>query len=187
MNYQRLIIYDYIDLFNILEELKNEINFEILKKSKNDLSNVLLKHNENNLIVTKTKIAFINDQIIINNLPIKIVKLIEKFNIEFLKKKFNYQSEINIRNYKINLNSRELVFDKKKIKLTEKESGIILYLSKSKKPVSIDELQSKVWSYQSDLETHTVETHIYRLRKKILKMFNDEKFIISKKNGYQIS
>ncbi len=187
MNYQRLIIYDYIDLFNILEELKNEINFEILKISKNDLSNVLLKHNENNLIVTKTKIAFINDQIIINNLPIKIVKLIEKFNTEFLKKKFNYQSEINIRNYKINLNSRELVFDKKKIKLTEKESGIILYLSKSKKPVSIDELQSKVWSYQSDLETHTVETHIYRLRKKILKMFNDEKFIISKKNGYQIS
>ena len=187
MNYQRLIIYDYIDLFNILEELKNEINFEILKISKNDLSNVLLKHNENNLIVTKTKIAFINDQIIINNLPIKIVKLIEKFNTEFLKKKFNYQSEINIRNYKINLNSRELVFDKKKIKLTEKESGIILYLSKSKKPVSIDELQSKVWSYQSDLETHTVETHIYRLRKKILKMFNDENFIISKKNGYQIS
>ncbi len=56
------------------------------------------------------------------------------------------------------------MFDKKKIKLTEKESGIILYLSKSKKPVSIDELQSKVWSYQSDLETHTVEHIIYRLK-----------------------
>ena len=56
-----------------------------------------------------------------------------------------------------------------------------------KKPVSIDELQENVWSYQSDIETHTVETHIYRLRKKILNTFNDNEFIISKKNGYQIN
>ena len=61
-----------------------------------------------------------------------------------------------------------------------------MYLSKSSQPVSIDELQEKVWSYQSDIETHTVETHIYRLRKKILNSFNDNEFIISKKNGYQI-
>jgi len=73
-----------------------------------------------------------------------------------------------------------------KLKLTEKEINIINYLSKSNKPVSIDELQKKVWSYQSDIETHTVETHIYRLRKKILNSFNDNEFIISKKNGYQI-
>ena len=96
------------------------------------------------------------------------------------------ESEINIGDYKINLNSRELLSIKDKIKLTEKESTIILYLSKSNKPISIEELQSKVWGYQSELETHTVETHIYRLRKKIFKVFNDESFIISKKNGYQI-
>ena len=72
------------------------------------------------------------------------------------------------------------------LKLTEKEINTITYLSKSEKPVSIDELQEKVWSYQSDIETHTVETHIYRLRKKILNTFNDKDFIISKKNGYQI-
>ena len=73
-----------------------------------------------------------------------------------------------------------------KLKLTEKEINTIIYLSKSNKPVSIDELQEKVWSYQSDIETHTVETHIYRLRKKILNTFHDNEFIISKKNGYQI-
>ena len=73
-----------------------------------------------------------------------------------------------------------------KIKLTEKEINTITYLSKSKQPVSIHELQEKVWSYQSDIETHTVETHIYRLRKKILNTFNDNEFIISKKNGYKI-
>ena len=74
-----------------------------------------------------------------------------------------------------------------KLKLTEKEINTITYLSKQNKPVSIDELQEKVWSYQSDMETHTVETHIYRLRKKISNSFNDNKFIVSKKNGYQIS
>ena len=73
-----------------------------------------------------------------------------------------------------------------KLKLTEKEINTITYLSKSDKPVSIDELQEKVWSYQSDIETHTVETHIYRLRKKILNTFNDKDLIISEKNGYQI-
>jgi DNA-binding response OmpR family regulator len=70
--------------------------------------------------------------------------------------------------------------------LTEKEINTISYLSQSNKPVSIDELQKKVWSYQSDIETHTVETHIYRLRKKIYNTFNDKEFIISQKNGYQI-
>ena len=73
-----------------------------------------------------------------------------------------------------------------KLKLTEKEINTIIYLSKSNKPVKIDELQAKVWSYQSDIETHTVETHVYRLRKKISITFNDNEFIISKKNGYQI-
>ena len=73
-----------------------------------------------------------------------------------------------------------------KLKLTEKEINTITYLLKSNKAVSIDELQDKVWSYQSDIETHTVETHIYRLRKKILKSFDDENLLLSKKNGYQI-
>ena len=187
MNYQKLIIYDYIELYNILDELKNELNLEITKISKSDLFNLLLKDNRNNLIITQEKISEIEDQIIVNDLPVKISNLVEKFNIEFLKKNFCQQSEINIGDYKINLNSRELMFDKKKIKLTEKETNIIIYLSKYKKPVSIEELQAKVWGYQSELETHTVETHIYRLRKKILKIFNDQNFIVSKKNGYQIS
>ena len=70
--------------------------------------------------------------------------------------------------------------------MTEKEINTIIFLSRSNEPVSIDELQEKVWSYQSNIETHTVETHIYRLRKKILNSFKDNEFIISKKNGYQI-
>ena len=110
----------------------------------------------------------------------------EKINIEFIKIQFNSQSELKVNNYVIDLNSREIILKNKKLKLTEKEINTIIYLSKSNKAVSVDELQEKVWSYQSDLETHTVETHIYRLRKKILSTFKDNEFIISKKNGYQI-
>ena len=123
----------------------------------------------------------------ITSLPIKLSKLIEKLNIEFLKKNFQNQSEFKIQKYKLDLNSRELVFKDKKIKLTEKETHIILYISNSTKPVSIDDLQLNVWGYHSDLETHTVETHVYRLRKKILETFDDNDFIVSKKNGYQIN
>ena len=112
--------------------------------------------------------------------------ILEKINIEFLKLQFNSQSKVKVNDYIIDLNSREMFKKDYKLKLTEKEINTITYLSKSDKPVSIDELQEKVWSYQSDIETHTVETHIYRLRKKILNTFNDKDFIISEKNGYQI-
>ena len=88
--------------------------------------------------------------------------------------------------YIIDLNSREMLIKDIKLKLTEKEINTITYLSNTNKPVGIEELQKMVWSYQSDIETHTVETHIYRLRKKILNTFNDDAFIVSKKNGYQI-
>ena len=79
-----------------------------------------------------------------------------------------------------------MLFNDSELKLTEKEINTITYLSNSNKPVSVDELQKNVWSYQSDIETHTVETHIYRLRKKIFTCFGDSGLIVSKKNGYQI-
>ena len=73
------------------------------------------------------------------------------------------------------------------MKLTEKEINTIIYLSKTNKPVSINELEKNVWQYEADMETHTVETHIYRLRKKLYDKFKDKDFIVSKKNGYEIS
>ena len=140
----------------------------------------------NYLIISNKKYSDIRNQFVLDNLPINLFKLIEKINIEFLKLQFNSQSEVKVNNYTIDLNSREMLTKNTKLKLTEKEINIITYLSKSEKPVSIDELQGNVWSYQSDIETHTVETHIYRLRKKILNIFNDNEFIVSEKNGYKI-
>ena len=84
------------------------------------------------------------------------------------------------------LNERSISKQKKNTKLTEKELEIILYLSNKKKPKTILELQNEIWKYSDELETHTVETHIYRLRKKIKKVFNDDNIILSSKEGYYL-
>jgi len=186
MSTQNLIIYKFTSLYLILEELGLHLNFKTSfvdneKSLKNKVKNL-----SNYLIISNKRYSDLENQFILENTPIKILKLLEKINIEFLKLRFNYQSQVKIKNYTIDLNSREIIINNTKLKLTEKEINTISYISKSNKPVSIGELQEKVWSYQSDIETHTVETHIYRLRKKILKTFSDNEFIISKKNGYQI-
>ena len=186
MSLQNLIIFKFNSLYHILEELSPDLNFKIIvADSENSLTDKI-KNLNNYLILSNKKYTNINNQFVLDKLPINIFKLVEKINIEFLKLQFNSQSEVKINNYTIDLNSREMLIKNIKLKLTEKEINTITYLSKSSKPVSVDELQKNVWSYQSDIETHTVETHIYRLRKKILKTFDDNEFIISKKNGYQI-
>ena len=174
-------------MYHILEEIKLDLNFNILFANNENILNDKIKNLNNYLIITDKEYLNIEHQFILNDTPMNIVKFVEKINIEFLKVQFNSQSEVKVNNYIIDLNSREMSVKNIKLKLTEKEINTIMFLSKSNKPVSVDELQEKVWSYQSDIETHTVETHVYRLRKKILKTFDDNKFIISKKNGYQIN
>ena len=186
MSSQNIIIYKFIGLYQILEELGLDLNFNIIFVDSEDFLNEKVKDLNNYLIISNKKYSDIRNQFVLDNLPINLFKLIEKINIEFLKLQFNNQSEVKVNSYTIDLNSREMLSKNIKLKLTEKEINTITYLSKSDKPVSVDELQEKVWSYQSDIETHTVDTHIYRLRKKILNTFNDNNFITSEKNGYQI-
>ena len=186
MSIQNLIIYNFSSLYHILEEIGLDLNFNIISVDNENSLNEQVSNLNNYLVISNKRHLNINNQFVLDKIPINIFKLVEKINIEFLKIQFNSQSEVRINNYIIDLNSREIFINNNKLKLTEKEINTIIYLSKSKKPVSINELQEKVWSYQSDIETHTVETHIYRLRKKIVNKFNDNEFIISKKNGYQI-
>ncbi len=184
MNNQKLVIYEFNELYKILIEINNDVNLIIKKASKNDISDFISQ--PNTLILTQKKISSFDNQIIFNSFPVSILKLLEKINTQFLKINFNKQSDIMIGSYKFNLNSREMYQSDLKLKLTEKEINSIIYLFNSKGVVKIDELQSKVWGYQPELETHTVETHIYRLRKKILQKFNDENFILTNRNGYEI-
>ena len=127
-----------------------------------------------------------NDRIILNNLPSKLDKIIEKINLAILKKNFASKSNIKIGEYSLDFNSREIFLQKKKLKLTEQEIKIIIYLEKINEPVKVDKLQKDIWGYSEDLETHTVETHIHRLRKKFENFFNDKKIILSTKQGYQL-
>ena len=186
MSIQNLIIYKFSSLYHILEEIGLDLNFNIIFVDNENSLNEQVSNFNSYLVISNKKNLNISNQFVLDKVPINIFKLVEKINIEFLKIQFSSQSEVKVNNYIINLNSREMLINNKKLKLTEKEINTIIYLSKSNKPVSINELQEKVWSYQSDMETHTVETHIYRLRKKILNTFNDDEFILSKKNGYQI-
>jgi hypothetical protein len=183
---QKLIIYKSKSLYHILQELSLDLNFKTSFIDNEKSLKEKVKNLSNYLILSNKKYLNFNNQFILENKPIKISKLLEKINIEFLRLQFNSQSQVKLKRYTIDLNSREIIMKNIKLKLTEKEINTISYLSKSDNPVSIDELQEKVWSYQSDIETHTVETHIYRLRKKILDSFSDNEFIVSKKNGYQI-
>ena len=193
MNKQSIIIYNFDILFNILNEVKENLKFnlvkfnredEILDLGENQYGNYLILTNKNQTF--KSKKISLNKTLSLDDFPIKIEKLIDLLNINLLKQKYNNQSEIILNKYKIDLNSRKIFNEEKYLKLTEKEIEIILFLNIHNKPKNIQSLQKDVWGYISDLDTHTVETHIYRLRKKIKESFNDENFIISSKEGYHL-
>ncbi len=187
MNHKKLIIYEYDSLFNILNELKENLNFELIQAQENNFQDIKSNLNSDSLIISKNNLEKINNQMNLQDLPIRINKIIELINVQFLKNKFNLQSNINIGLYILNLNSRKISKNNINLDLTERETNLIIYLNKSKSPVKIDDLQKDVWEYSSELETHTVETHIYRLRKKMKDKFGDDQFILSLKNGYKIN
>ena len=189
MSKSQVSILNLKPLYNILFEIRENFKFEILNfESETDL----IKSNKanNSLVIIKNK--FSNDSIdpkniiILDDMPIKIIYLIDKINICLLKQKYSLQSNFNIKKYKLDLNSRIISNNEKDLKLTEREIEIILFLNNQDKPQKIETLQKEVWGYSANLETHTVETHIYRLRKKINEKFNDENFLVSLKDGYKI-
>ena len=136
-------------------------------------------------IIDQIFIEGIKNSLILENVPIKFEKLIEIINVKFLKNKFLDQSHIKIGKYNLDLNSRKISFGNKSLNLTERETNLIIFI-KDKKNVTVKELQKKVWAYSPDLETHTVETHIYRLRKKMKETFGNESFILNTSIGYSI-
>ena len=207
MTKHNIIIIECNPLYQILLEIKNIIFFEIKSFNLKDLNKIDLT---NSIILSKfihkdyllknqnieqKKIIFLlkknenfdkinNSQYIFY--PFTIYDLVEKINTELIKQKYHDQSFIKILNYSLDINSRIISNDSGCLKLTEREVDIILFLNDHKKPQKVNILQNKVWKYSSELETHTVETHIYRLRKKIIDKFKDDNFILSDENGYFI-
>ena len=200
-------------LYNILDEIKDNLSFKVANFNNEDEFLKILNENKTDhkkfFIITTIhkKNFFLKKNFNIKNIffflennneqnfnqnynifkyPIEINNLIEKINIQLIKQKYDFQSKIKLKNYSLDLNSRTITKNSKNLKLTEREMDIILFLNDSKKPQKINILQNQVWKYLFKLETHTVETHIYRLRKKMNDNFKDDNFIISSDAGYFI-
>ena len=185
MNSQILIRYEYQILYQVLNEISEGLNCEIIQSNNEDFKKFKFDPKNNYLIISEKKIERVTNNLILDNLPIKFEKLIEMINIKFLKNKFSDQSHIKIGKYNLDLNSRKISLGVKSLDLTERETNLIIFI-KDKKNVTIKELQKMVWDYSPDLDTHTVETHIYRLRKKMKETFGNENFILSTTNGYSL-
>jgi DNA-binding CsgD family transcriptional regulator len=191
---QNVFIINFNSLYEILDEIKENLSFKIIKfENEEDFEKKPDLDRLDYLVISKTDHKLLlNSNITAKNflgfidLPLSFKKLLELINIKLIKLKFNQQSKITIKGYELNLNSKFFSKGSLKLKLTEKEIEIILYLNDKKIKHNVADLQKNIWSYSADMETHTVETHIYRLRKKISDLFKDEKFILSHKNGYFI-
>ena len=191
---QNVFIINFNPLYEILYENKENLSFNITKYENEEKFIVdKIFDKKNSLIITKSNNKLnlnknFDDKNILNfqDYPISFSKLIELINIQLIQIKFNYQSKVIVKNYELDLNSKTISKNYLILKLTEKEIEIILYLKKNKNKHSVLELQKNIWGYAADIETHTVETHVYRLRKKLANKFNEEDFILSHPKGYFI-
>ena len=193
---QKLYIINLSNFYDILSELKEHINFDLLKFDNKDIFfdkyHIKSISIENSiLIVSETEYDFFvkninEDQIIKFKPPINILTFMEILNVRFIQKKYQDQSNVNIKDFFLDINSRVLKKDELSLKLTEREAEMLLFLKNSRKPVNVETLEKEIWQHSYDLETHTVETHIYRLRKKIKAEFGNDDLIKSNKNGYTI-
>jgi len=191
---QNVFIINFNSLYEILDEIKENLSFKIIKiKNEEDLKNNLDLDIIDFLVISKTDYKLLSNNNItdknfldFNDLPLSLKKLLELINIKLIKLKFNQQSKLVIKGYALNLNAKFFSKNNLNLKLTEKEIEIILYLNDNKIKHNVADLQKNIWGYATNMETHTVETHVYRLRKKISDLFKDEKFILSHKNGYFI-
>tara|TARA_B110000093_G_scaffold110352_1_gene118450 strand:- start:13 stop:600 length:588 start_codon:yes stop_codon:yes gene_type:complete len=191
---QNIFIINYNSLYEILNEIKDNLPFNVENYvSEDDLIENSSLDIKNSLIISRSKNKLLSDKKIDNKnfldlslFPISLNKLVELINIQLIKIRFSHKSKFIIKNYELNLNSKFISKSDLSLKLTEKEIEIILYLNETKTKHDVADLQKNIWGYSADMETHTVETHIYRLRKKISDKFNDENFILSRQNAYFI-
>ncbi len=192
---QNVFIIKLNSLYEIFDEIKENLSFKIKNFENEDnfikASNLDIK---NCLVISETKKKLLENKNLteknilnINIFPTNLERLLELINIRLIKLRFNYQSKVNIKDYELDLNSKFFSKNNLILKLTEKEVQIILYLNNYETMKNVLDLQKNIWGYTPETETHTVETHIYRLRKKISDKFNDENFILSEKNGYFIN
>jgi len=189
-----------------LEELKDHLNFKLttidtdieLKSfdsydillchqdffKNNSSSEILKKSNKIKILacnLDKKKFDIFSDKIF---LPAKLDEINKIIENSIVRKNFSKNSSIKVKNYILDKNEKKLLRDKSYVLLTEKEIQLLELFLSYNKPISKNKILDEVWKYSEDADTHTVETHIYRLRKKIKLKFADEEFILNNTKGY---
>ena len=199
MHNLNVLIFGPSSFISTLDELKPFLKFNPLFDNINNKHEVILIHNEE--LKDKNKKNFIEKSSAIKiyaskkkdllsnydaylELPANLKEINAVVENAFAKSKFSKNSSIVIKNYLLNKNEKKLYKQKDFIILTEKEIQLLELFLDKKKPISKENILSTVWNYSADADTHTVETHIYRLRKKINDKFIDQKFILNNKTGY---
>lgn len=205
-NKNNILIVCTTDFISSMHELKDYLNFNFEHVEGKNLENCL--KNFDILVVQEEKINDIainslknfkgisiligkNNKSLYNfnhqiNLPFRLNSFIKVIDDLRSKRKFSNNSTIKLKNYTLNKNERKLLKDDLSIVLTEKEVQLLELFVRKNKILSKKEILENVWKYSSETDTHTVETHIYRLRKKIKQIFSDDKFILNYENGYSI-
>tara|TARA_X000000368_G_scaffold417169_1_gene412832 strand:+ start:434 stop:1072 length:639 start_codon:yes stop_codon:yes gene_type:complete len=193
---------------NSLNEIKEHLGFNLTFLQKNEIIenisnyNTIIIHEDvlknKNFLKSLNKLSLIKILIFKKNnfeevkfdekigLPISIKDFNKKIIELNTKKNFSINSSVQIKNYILDKNEKKLKKQDKFIIITEKEIQLLELLFSEKKPVKKKKILETIWKYSSDADTHTVETHIYRLRKKVIDKFEDDSLIVNNKNGYKI-
>ena len=201
MHQLKVLILGPASFSSTLNELKPFLKFNSVKQKNSSDFDVILFHEEalndkeNKKIIGSSnslKIYASNNKNSSNNYDafLEIPSSLKEINFVVenvaAKNKFTRNSSIQIKKYLLNKNEKKLLNGNNAIILTEKEIQLLELFLNNQKPISKDKILSSVWNYSSDADTHTVETHIYRLRKKINDKFSDENFIVNTKDGYSL-
>ncbi len=181
--------------FNLFieDDFRDNINFEnydvimiYKKKLDKEKINFLNKSEKIIVLISERETKLFSNSFSIIKLPVKLDDINSTILNLNIKRKFSINSSIKIKDFNLNINDRKISRNDEFIEITEKEIELIKILLNSKIPVKKDKILNSVWKYSKDADTHTVETHIYRLRKKMKDKFNEQNFIINKKDGYII-
>ena len=201
MHKLNVLIFGPSSFISTINELKPFLKFNPLTGNLNKEHNVILIHHEalkdknNKNFIEKSnsiKIYASKNKDLFNHydahleLPANLKEINATVENITAKLKFSKNSSIEIKNYLLNKNEKKLYKQNEFVTLTEKEIQLLELFLEIKKEISKDNILSAVWNYSADADTHTVETHIYRLRKKINDKFMDEKFILNNKKGYYL-
>ena len=187
--------------FSTLNELKMFLKFNPLPENTKENTNITLFHisaleikkqkdfidvsNTIKICVGKKKEKINNFDVYLES-PFSLKEINTAVENIVAKKKFSENSSIKIKSYLLNKNEKKFSKLESSIILTEKEIQLLELFLNNKKPITKDFILSSVWNYSSEADTHTVETHIYRLRKKIADKFMDENFILNNKDVYYL-